>query len=134
MSAPNRLPAPKNFGWAAYSRLRFSQHASQRQCPLYPQKRTLIEHVGMSALCQKRTSARETAVVQVALCLVVLARRPDLRCAYRLCHPVKDDYALAAAARRQRLLSVGEAAVDVLPVVHYPHVARGRDGEISLHL
>src|SRR5215813_3155500 len=62
---------------------------------------------------------------QVALCLVVLARRPDLRCAYRLCHPVKDDYALAAAARRQRLLSVGEAAVDVLPVVHHPHVARG---------
>jgi hypothetical protein len=25
------------------------------QCPLYPQKRTLAEGVGMSALCQKRT-------------------------------------------------------------------------------
>jgi len=25
------------------------------ECPLYPQKRTLIERVGMSALCQKRT-------------------------------------------------------------------------------
>jgi len=24
-------------------------------CPLYPQKRTLVEQVGMSALCQKRT-------------------------------------------------------------------------------
>src|SRR5262249_9209971 len=24
-------------------------------CPLYPQKRTLVERVGMSALCQKRT-------------------------------------------------------------------------------
>ena len=24
-------------------------------CPLYPQKRTLAESVGMSALCQKRT-------------------------------------------------------------------------------
>src|SRR5215471_9600561 len=26
-------------------------------CPLYPQKRTLVEPVGMSALCQKRTYA-----------------------------------------------------------------------------
>src|SRR5262249_41762048 len=26
------------------------------QCPLYPQKRTSVERVGMSALCQKRTS------------------------------------------------------------------------------
>jgi len=26
------------------------------RCPLYPQKRTLVERVGMSALCQKRTS------------------------------------------------------------------------------
>src|SRR5215831_11241548 len=29
------------------------------QCPLYPQKRTLIERVGMSALCQKRTSLND---------------------------------------------------------------------------
>src|SRR5215467_14192494 len=28
-----------------------------RQCPLYPQKRTLVERVVMSALCQKRTHA-----------------------------------------------------------------------------
>jgi len=27
------------------------------QCPLYPQKRTLVERVGMSAKCQKRTHA-----------------------------------------------------------------------------
>src|SRR5262249_16073089 len=26
-------------------------------CPLYPQKRTLVKCVGMSALCQKRTHA-----------------------------------------------------------------------------
>src|SRR5262249_55923501 len=25
------------------------------RCPLYPQKRTLVERVGMSALCQKQT-------------------------------------------------------------------------------
>ena len=28
-----------------------------RRCPLYPQKRTLAERIGMSALCQKRTYA-----------------------------------------------------------------------------
>src|SRR5215468_10589699 len=28
---------------------------TSNQCPLYPQKRTLIEPVGTSALCQKRT-------------------------------------------------------------------------------
>src|SRR5262249_53531339 len=28
-----------------------------KECPLYPQKRTLVERVGMSAFCQKRTSA-----------------------------------------------------------------------------
>src|SRR5207248_7683419 len=27
----------------------------KHQCPLYPRKRTLPAHVGMSALCQKRT-------------------------------------------------------------------------------
>src|SRR5215469_10559779 len=33
-----------------------SRHRSpSNQCPLYPQKRTLVERVGMSALCQKRT-------------------------------------------------------------------------------
>jgi len=27
------------------------------ECPLYPQKRTLVERLGMSALCHKRTHA-----------------------------------------------------------------------------
>ena len=31
------------------------------ECPLYPQKRTLVERVGMSALCQKRTHAVQQA-------------------------------------------------------------------------
>jgi hypothetical protein len=35
-----------------------SRHQSRfGQCPLYPQKRTLVERVGMSALCQKQTLA-----------------------------------------------------------------------------
>src|SRR5262245_16366606 len=29
--------------------------SSSNQCPLYPRKRTLIERLGMSALCQKQT-------------------------------------------------------------------------------
>jgi hypothetical protein len=34
-----------------------SRHRStSAQCPLYPRKRTLIERLRMSALCQKRTS------------------------------------------------------------------------------
>ena len=38
------------------------------QCPLYPQKQTLIERAGMSALCQKRTSpqAEFFAVIEAA--------------------------------------------------------------------
>src|SRR5262245_47358731 len=54
-----------------------------------------------------------------------LSRRANLRHTHRLGHAEKDDDALTAAARRQRLLGVGEAAVNVLPVVHHPHVARG---------
>src|SRR6516162_3412784 len=39
-----------------------SRHSAQgTRCPLYPQKRTLIERVGMSALCQKRTSRIRSA-------------------------------------------------------------------------
>jgi hypothetical protein len=33
-----------------------------RQCPLYPQKRTLLERGGMSALSQKRTSALKSTM------------------------------------------------------------------------
>src|SRR6516225_10752947 len=33
--------------------------AKSRRCPLYPQKRTLVECSRMSALCQKRTHARQ---------------------------------------------------------------------------
>ena len=32
--------------------------ALKSQCPLYPQKRTLLSATGMSALCQKQTLAR----------------------------------------------------------------------------
>src|SRR5262245_37525709 len=62
------------------------------------------------------------------------ARRPDLRRTHRLGHAEEDRHSLAAATRRQRLASVFIATVDVLPVVHHPHVARRRDGEVRLHL
>jgi len=45
--------------WAA--NVRFGPKSGHRRtsasCPLYPQKRTLVERAGMSALCQKQTSA-----------------------------------------------------------------------------
>src|SRR5262249_11575275 len=62
------------------------------------------------------------------------ARRPDLRRTHRLGHAEEDHHALAATARPQRLVGVAEAAVDVLPVVHHPYVARRRDREVRLHL
>src|SRR5215472_16432996 len=90
----------------------------------YPQKRTWISAVGMSALCQKRTfaSSIRSPIKRGALWLL---GRPDLRRTHRLGHAEEDRHSLTAAPRRQRLLRVGEAAVDVLPVVHHPHVARG---------
>jgi hypothetical protein len=36
-------------------RVKSGRSASLGPCPLYPQKQTLVEHVGMSALCQKQT-------------------------------------------------------------------------------
>jgi hypothetical protein len=40
-----------------------SRHwGTSEQCPLYPQKRTLVEPVGMSALCHKQTSELLAAV------------------------------------------------------------------------
>src|SRR5262249_47191264 len=61
-------------------------------------------------------------------------RRPDLRCAHRLGHAEEDRHTLTTAAGRERLVGVSEATVDVLPVVHHPHVARRRDREVRLHL
>src|SRR5262249_37808378 len=65
---------------------------------------------------------------------LVRPRGPDLRRAYRLGHAEEDHDALAAAARRERLVGVSVATVDVLPVVRHPHVARRRDSEVHLHL
>src|SRR5262245_2979867 len=62
------------------------------------------------------------------------ARRADLRGPHRLGHAEEDHDTLAPAARRERLVGAAEAAVDVLPVVHHPDVARRRDSEVCLHL
>src|SRR5215470_4015256 len=78
----------------------------------------------MSALCQKRTFASSIRSPIKSGALRLLGR-PDLRRTHRLGHAEEDRHSLTAAPRRQRLLRVGEAAVDVLPVVHHPHVARG---------
>jgi hypothetical protein len=44
-------------GWRCPLWVKSGHDAPQIQCPLYPQKRTLVERVGMSALCHKRTHA-----------------------------------------------------------------------------
>src|SRR5215470_5777738 len=54
---------------------------------------------------------------------VVAACRPNLRRTHRLGHAEEDHNALAAAPRRERLVAVSVATVDVLPVVHHPDVA-----------
>src|SRR5215470_11167376 len=68
------------------------------------------------------------------LMLFAPACRPDLRCTHRLGHAEKDHDTLSAASSRQRLGRRGVAAVDVLPVVHGPHVPGGADCNIGQHL
>src|SRR5215469_11974911 len=40
-----------------HAMIKSGHRSTSDQCPLYPKKRTLVERVGMSALCQKRTHA-----------------------------------------------------------------------------
>src|SRR5215469_412152 len=70
-------------------------------------------------------------VTQHRLMLFVPACRPDLRCAHRLGHAEKDHHTLSAASSRQRLGRRGIATVDILPVVHGPHVTGGADCNIG---
>src|SRR5215813_10005555 len=56
---------------------------------------------------------------------LVRPRRADLRRAHGLRHPMEDGHALSTAAGRERFCGAGKTAVDVLPVVHHPDVARG---------
>src|SRR5262245_40484886 len=96
----------------------------KRSYPLCPQKRTCAVQAPMSARGHKRACAPciRSPIRGGAL---RLPGRSDLRCTHRLCHAEEDHDTLAAAARRQRLGSVFVAAVDVLPVVHHPDIARG---------
>src|SRR5215472_12542186 len=77
---------------------------------------------GLGVLTSKRRSS------------LVRPCRSDLRRAHGLRHPMEDGHALAATAGRERFVRYTEAAVDVLPVVHYPHVPSRSDREIGLHL
>ena len=47
------------------------------QCPLYPQKQTLLRVIGMSALCQKRTHALQQRTSDL-IALSVLANALEL--------------------------------------------------------
>src|SRR5499425_3683191 len=65
---------------------------------------------------------------------LVRPRRADLRRAHRLGHAEEDRHTLTTAAGRDRFCGAGKAAIDVLPVVHHPHVPGRSDREIGLHL
>src|SRR5262245_48892894 len=64
----------------------------------------------------------------------VRPRRADLWRAGRLGYAEENHDALSAAARRQRFLGCSITTVDVLPVVHHPHVPGRSDREVGLHL
>jgi hypothetical protein len=49
------------------------QSGEPARCPLYPQKRTLIDQVGMSALCQKRTFHSGAALPGVKCAVIASA-------------------------------------------------------------
>ena len=49
-------------------------------------------------------------------------RRTNLRCTYWHSHALEDCDALTTAQRRKRLRRRPETAVDVLPIVHHPHI------------
>jgi hypothetical protein len=57
-----------------------------------------------------------------------------LWCANGFGHAVENHNALAAAARRERLVRRTDAAVDVLPIVDRPDITRRIDGYIGLQL
>lgn len=58
----------------------------------------------------------------------------NLRRPHRLGHAEEDHDALASAARREGFRSARKAAIDVLPVIHHPHIPGRRDRQVSLHL
>src|SRR5215831_18398328 len=56
--------------------IKSGHRSTSNQCLLYPQKRTLVERVGMSASCQKRTLLYPTSFDASGYdkCLAILAR------------------------------------------------------------
>src|SRR6516162_8285602 len=75
------LPQPAGRKWLGQVRpcplwVKSGHWGTSEQCPLYPQKRTLISTVVMSALCQKRTLRSATSVS--AKCQIQKSR-PSLR-------------------------------------------------------
>src|SRR5262245_47905206 len=93
--------------------------------PLVPNRRSCFPWIR-----RERLKAQENHQLRQRL---VRARRANLRRTHRLGHAEEDHDALAAAARRERLVGA-EAAIDVLPVIHHPHVARRCDSKVRLHL
>src|SRR5262245_5819448 len=59
---------------------------------------------------------------------------PDLWWSHRFRHAEEDDHALAAATCGDSFGRDAETAINILPVVHDPNIARRSDCKIGLHL
>jgi len=57
-----------------------------------------------------------------------------LRRAHWFRHPEEDHDTLSAAPGWERFVGNAQAAINLLPIVHDPNVARWADGKIGLHL
>src|SRR5262249_40550139 len=113
MTLWDETAALRDFDPVAPQRVRSGNRTSPSQCPLYPPKRTNRRHVGMSALCHKRTHPPQHATHgrQALFDLIVGARElgvtvrdcADTQCSWRpLSRPPWARRASVPAGKRQR--------------------------------
>src|SRR6516162_4256638 len=87
----------------------FGRIADIEACLLYPQKRTLIEHSRMTALCQKRTSTDITSHAICVPCYSVVRRRQSAQSS--LSRPLGRQPSLGRAFDQLHLLGLRSLAV-----------------------
>jgi hypothetical protein len=103
--------------------------------PLHPYARGLANVEAIIGQLYPVTLPARSAIYKVLpFRLLRLFGRPNLRGANWLRHAVENDYSLTTTTGRERFGRYTVAAVNVLPVVRYPDVARRIDVNIDLHL
>src|SRR5215831_2155825 len=76
--------------------------------------------------CVAASAAKSETAINVLMGFSIGLCRTDLRRTNGLGHAKENDDALASATSRSGLIRYVEATVDVLPVVHRPHIAGWR--------